>query len=48
MVDLVSDSNVLVIGAGGIVDGRGYAAALALGAHGVCLGTRYSLNLVFV
>jgi len=41
VVDLVSDSNVLVIAAGGIVDGRGYAAALALGAHGVCLGTRF-------
>ena len=41
VVDLVSDSTVSVIAAGGIVDGRGYAAALALGAHGVCLGTRF-------
>ena len=48
VVDLVSDSTVSVIAAGGIVDGRGYAAALALGAHGVCLGTRYLLNLSFV
>jgi NAD(P)H-dependent flavin oxidoreductase YrpB (nitropropane dioxygenase family) len=44
VVDLVSDSTILVIAAGGIVDGRGYAAALALGADGVCLGTRYSLK----
>lgn len=41
VVDLFSDSTILVIAAGGIVDGRGYAAALALGAHGVCLGTRF-------
>lgn len=44
VVDLVSDSTIPVIAAGGIVDGRGYAAALALGADGVCLGTRYSLK----
>ena len=45
VVDLVSDSGIPVIAAGGIVDGRGYVAALALGARGVCLGTRYSLGL---
>lgn len=45
VVDLVSDTDFSVIAAGGIVDGRGYAAALALGAQGVCLGTRYSCNL---
>ncbi|MQL73383.1 hypothetical protein Taro_005731 [Colocasia esculenta] len=40
-VDLVSGSGVPIIAAGGIVDGRGYAAALALGAQGICLGTRF-------
>jgi nitronate monooxygenase/enoyl-[acyl-carrier protein] reductase II len=32
---------VPVVAAGGIADGRGIAAALALGAQGVCLGTRF-------
>lgn len=46
VVDLVSSCGIPVIAAGGIVDARGYAAALALGAHGICMGTRsprYSL-----
>ncbi|KIV99178.1 uncharacterized protein PV09_09131 [Verruconis gallopava] len=30
-----------VIAAGGIADGRGLAASLALGAQGVCMGTRF-------
>jgi NAD(P)H-dependent flavin oxidoreductase YrpB (nitropropane dioxygenase family) len=30
-----------VIAAGGIADGRGYVAAIALGAQGVCMGTRF-------
>ncbi|MBC1722744.1 nitronate monooxygenase [Listeria seeligeri] len=33
--------NIPVIGAGGIADGRGIAAALALGAQGVQIGTRF-------
>jgi nitronate monooxygenase/enoyl-[acyl-carrier protein] reductase II len=33
--------NVPVVAAGGIVDGRGLAAALALGAQGVAMGTRF-------
>ena len=47
VVDLVSNSGIPVIAAGGIVDGRGYVAALAFGAQGVCLGTRYSLGLLY-
>lgn len=39
MVDAVGP--VPVIAAGGIADGRGLAAALALGAQGVLLGTRF-------
>jgi len=36
-----ADSRVPVAAAGGIADGRGLAAALALGAAGVLLGTRF-------
>ncbi len=39
VVDAVGETPVMA--AGGIVDGRGLAAALALGAHGVLLGTRF-------
>lgn len=39
MVDAVGD-RALVLGSGGISDGRGVAAALALGADGVWIGTR--------
>ncbi|OAY45130.1 (3aS,4S,5R,7aS)-5-hydroxy-7a-methyl-1-oxo-octahydro-1H-indene-4-carboxyl-CoA dehydrogenase [Manihot esculenta] len=41
VVDLVGNHDMPVIAAGGIVDARGYVAALALGAQGVCLGTRF-------
>jgi len=40
VVDAVG-SEVPVVAAGGIVDGRGLAAALALGADGVWMGTRF-------
>jgi len=40
VVDAVGEA-VPVVAAGGIVDGRGLAAALALGADGVWVGTRF-------
>jgi nitronate monooxygenase/enoyl-[acyl-carrier protein] reductase II len=39
VVDVAGD--VPVLAAGGIADGRGLAAALMLGAQGVCMGTRF-------
>jgi enoyl-[acyl-carrier protein] reductase II len=39
VVDLAGD--IPVVAAGGIADGRGLAAALALGAQGVSMGTRF-------
>ncbi|CAH1440021.1 unnamed protein product [Lactuca virosa] len=40
-MDLVASRGIPVIAAGGIVDERGYVAALALGAQVFCLGTRW-------
>lgn len=42
LVPQVADAvGIPVVAAGGIADGRGYAAALALGAKGVQIGTRF-------
>lgn len=42
LVPLITDSvNIPVVAAGGIADSRGYKAALALGAEGVQIGTRF-------
>ncbi|HDD52976.1 MAG TPA: enoyl-[acyl-carrier-protein] reductase FabK [Thermosulfidibacter takaii] len=41
VVDAVS---IPVVAAGGIADGRGFLAALALGAHGVQMGTRFAAS----
>ncbi|HBG23225.1 MAG: nitronate monooxygenase [Syntrophaceticus sp.] len=42
LVPMVVDAvDIPVIAAGGIADGRGFAAALALGAEGVQMGTRF-------
>ena len=42
LVPLVTDHvNVPVVAAGGVADSRGYRAALALGAQGVQIGTRF-------
>ncbi|KAH7284022.1 hypothetical protein KP509_34G036200 [Ceratopteris richardii] len=41
VVDALKGIDIPIIAAGGIADARGYVAALALGAKGVCLGTRF-------
>ncbi|RMZ71542.1 Aldolase-type TIM barrel [Pyrenophora seminiperda CCB06] len=41
VADQVGDSGILLIAAGGIADSRGLVAALALGANGVAMGTRF-------
>lgn len=41
VVEAVSDENTLVLGAGGISDGKSIAASLALGVDGVLMGTRF-------
>ena len=41
VVDAVSDEKTLVVGGGGVGDGKSLAAALALGCDGVLMGTRF-------
>ena len=41
VVDLCKEAGIIVVGAGGIYDGRGMAACFALGAEGVWLGSRF-------
>jgi NAD(P)H-dependent flavin oxidoreductase YrpB (nitropropane dioxygenase family) len=43
VVDAVGD-RVLVVGAGGFLNGRGLVAALAYGASGIAMGTRFLLS----
>jgi NAD(P)H-dependent flavin oxidoreductase YrpB (nitropropane dioxygenase family) len=44
VVDAVVGTDVVVLGAGGFHDGRGLVAALAYGADGVAMGTRFLLS----
>jgi NAD(P)H-dependent flavin oxidoreductase YrpB (nitropropane dioxygenase family) len=44
VVDGVAGSDVVVLGAGGFFDGRGLVAALAYGADGIAMGTRFLLT----
>jgi enoyl-[acyl-carrier protein] reductase II len=42
LIPMTADAvKIVVVAAGGIADARGMAAALALGADGVCVGTRF-------
>jgi nitronate monooxygenase len=41
IADKIRGSQISLIAAGGVADGRGVAAALALGADGVAMGTRF-------
>lgn len=44
VVDAVAGTDVVVLGAGGFFDGRGLVAALAYGADGIAMGTRFLLT----
>ncbi|TQW00709.1 hypothetical protein V2A60_001761 [Cordyceps javanica] len=43
LTDEFADRDVALVAAGGIVNGKGVAAALALGADGVVMGTRFTV-----
>lgn len=47
VVDVVGDRGITVVAAGSISDARGYVAALALGADGICVGTRFEISSFF-
>jgi len=42
--EVVKSVKIPVIAAGGFCDGQGLAAAVALGAEGICMGTRFALT----
>lgn len=44
VVDAAAGSDLVVLGAGGFFDGRGLVAALAYGADGIAMGTRFLLT----
>ena len=41
IADVMKESNIPLLAAGGIADGRGAAAAMCLGASGIVMGTRF-------
>ena len=43
-VEKAEKRDILVVAAGGVVDGRGLAAALSLGADGILMGTRFLVS----
>jgi NAD(P)H-dependent flavin oxidoreductase YrpB (nitropropane dioxygenase family) len=44
VVDLCAGTGVIVVGAGGVTDGRSMAACFALGAEGVWVGSRFLMT----
>ena len=45
LIPAIADKvNIPIAAAGGIADGRGFMAALGLGAAGICLGTRFLMS----